>query len=170
MSPFLSKCYWVAEDFLAGATFDGWSEAEAMLHLEELSRAGIKVIVSLAVWNEFILDLSQREWLQEEVERRFTHYVFPIGDGQVPTRARTRDILDAIDMELSRHRRVYVHCCGGRGRTGTIVGCWLARHGCGNGQEVLDAITALRRAALLDGSSPETEEQRFLVRSWKLNE
>jgi len=103
MSPFLSKCYWVAEDFLAGATFDGWSEAEAMLHLEELSRAGIKVIVSLAVWNEFILDLSQREWLQEEVERRFTHYVFPIGDGQVPTRARTRDILER------RQRRPQVH-------------------------------------------------------------
>ena len=170
MSLFPSKCYWVAEDFLAGATFDGWTEAEAMLNLEELNRAGVKVIVSLAAWDEFLLDLSQREWLQDEIEWRFTHYVFPVGDGQVPTRIFAREILDTIDTELSRHHRVYVHCCGGRGRTGTIVGCWLARHGYGSGEEVLGAITALRRVALLDGSSPETEEQRSLVTSWKWKE
>ena len=141
-----------------------------MLNLGELSRVGVKVIVSLAAWDEFLLDLSQREWLQEELERRFTHYVFPVGDGQVPTRELAHEILDTIDMQLSHNHRVYVHCCGGRGRTGTIVGCWLARHGCGSGQEVLDAITALRRSALLDGSSPETEEQRFLVTSWRHGE
>ena len=170
MSEFLAKCYWVAEDFLAGATFDGWTEAEAIHNLEELSRAGIKVIVSLAGWTEFILDLSRREWFQEELERRFTHYVFPLVEGQVPTRPLVRDILDAIDIELSRQRRVCVHCCSGRGRTGTIVGCWLARHGCGSGEEVLEAITALRRAALLDRPSPENELQRSLVKSWNWQE
>jgi len=170
MSPLASKCYWVSEGFLAGATFDGWSQSEAMLNLKELSRVGIKVIVSLAGWDEFLLDPSQRGWLQQELEHRFTHYVFPIGDGQIPTGELAREILDTIDTELSRNRGVYVHCCGGRGRTGKIAGCWLARHGCGSGPEVLDAITALRRAALLDGSSPETEEQRFLVTSWRHGE
>jgi protein-tyrosine phosphatase len=170
MSPLASKCYWVSEGFLAGATFGSWSQSEAMRNLEELRRVGVSVIVSLAAWDEFLVDSSRREWLQEEVEVRFTHYIFPLGDRQVPTRARVGEILDTIDTELSRNRRVYVHCCGGRGRTGTIVGCWLARHGCGSGEEVLQAIAALRRAALLDDSSPETEEQRSLVRNWKWNE
>jgi protein-tyrosine phosphatase len=170
MPSLVSNCYWVSEGFLAGATFDSWSESEAMLNLEELNRVGVSVIVSLAARDEFLMDSSQRRRLQEEVEGVFTHYIFPLQDGEVPTRARVREILDAIDTELSRNRRVYVHCCGGRGRTGTIVGCWLARHGCGTGQEVLDAITALRRAAFLDGSSPETEEQRSLVTNWKWNE
>ena len=170
MSPLASNCYWVSEGVLAGATFDSLTEPEAILNLEELSRVGVSVIVSLAAWDEFLFDPSRREWLQEELERRFTHYVFPIGDRQVSTPELTSEILNTIDIELSRNRRVYLHCCGGRGRTGAIVGCWLARHGCGSGQEVLDATTALRRAALLDGSSPGTEEQRSLVRNWKWNE
>ena len=30
---------------------------------------------------------------------------------------------------MDRGWTVYVHCMGGIGRTGTIIGCWLARHG-----------------------------------------
>ena len=169
MSPLASNCYWVSEGLLAGATFCSWSNSETIANLEELERVGVKVIVSLATWYEFV-DASRREWLQQEIDDRFLYYVFPIGNLEVPTPELAREILDAIDRGLFRNRRVYVHCCGGRGRTGTIVGCWLARHGFGSGQEVLGAITALRRGALLDGPSPETEEQRSLVRNWKWNE
>ena len=38
-------------------------------------------------------------------------------------------ILDAIDAALDGGKTVYVHCWGGIGRTGTVVGCWLVRHG-----------------------------------------
>ena len=38
-------------------------------------------------------------------------------------------ILDAIDAALDGGKTVYVHCWGGVGRTGTVVGCWLVRHG-----------------------------------------
>lgn len=30
---------------------------------------------------------------------------------------------------LAAGQTVYVHCYGGIGRTGTVVGCWLVRHG-----------------------------------------
>jgi len=33
------------------------------------------------------------------------------------------EILDTIDAALSAKRIVYVHCWGGVGRTGTVIGC-----------------------------------------------
>jgi len=65
-----------------------------------------------------------------------------------------------------------VHCWGGVGRTGTVVGCWLARHGIANGEEVLDHIARLRQGDLArrDRPSPETDTQRALVRSWRKGE
>jgi protein-tyrosine phosphatase len=49
----------------------------------------------------------------------------PIRDGGCPTIDELRAILDRIDAELARGEVVYVHCGGGHGRTGTVVGCWL---------------------------------------------
>ena len=50
--------------------------------------------------------------------------------------ARLRTLLQAgIDCFIDLTQRdeglepVYVHCWGGIGRTGTVVGCWLVRHG-----------------------------------------
>ena len=54
------------------------------------------------------------------------------------------------DADPRRHRRVraeggtvYVHCWGGIGRTGTVVGCWLVRHGLDEG-DAIARIAALR--------------------------
>ena len=49
------------------------------------------------------------------------------------------DILDAIDAALRDGKTVYVHCWGGVGRTGTVIGCWLVRHG-KTGDEALSQI------------------------------
>ena len=76
-------------------------------------------------------------------------------------------ILDAIDDAVERGRIVYVHCYGGVGRTGTVVGCYLVRHG-RSGEEALAAIAEWRRNTP-DGwrNSPETREQRELVLNWR---
>ena len=54
-------------------------------------------------------------------------------------------ILDAIDTSLTGGRLVYVHCWGGVGRTGTVVGCWLLRHGLATRDAVLDTLAQLRQ-------------------------
>ncbi|HOJ15021.1 MAG TPA: tyrosine-protein phosphatase, partial [Deltaproteobacteria bacterium] len=63
---------------------------------------------------------------------------FPIRDMGIPSRALMKDILDAIDANIAQGRPAYVHCWGGKGRTGTVVGCYLARHGIATGSAALE--------------------------------
>lgn len=53
----------------------------------------------------------------------------PIRDLGIPSSAQMTGILDQIDTVMAQGGCVYAHCWGGRGRTGTVMGCWLARHG-----------------------------------------
>ncbi|MFQ5616083.1 MAG: tyrosine-protein phosphatase, partial [Anaerolineales bacterium] len=89
----------------------------------------------------------------------------PIPDYATPAPAQMRAILDTLDDALAAGHTVYLHCHGGKGRTGTVVGCWLVRHGMA-GDEALAQIAAWR--AGMGGESPETEEQREMVRGWRV--
>ena len=105
---------------------------------------------------DFVLDLTEEGELPPYVREGFEYRRMPIADFCVPTDAEMRAILDAIDDALSEGRTIFVHCRGGVGRTGTVLGCYLRRHG----------ASAEEAFAALDGR-PETEEQRALIRSWR---
>ena len=97
---------------------------------------------------------------------RSEYYRFPIVDREVPDLDEMKRILDLIDVQIESKSSVYVHCFRGLGRTGTVVGCYLVRHGM-TGQEALDHITSLRlgvAGAFRD--SPETQIQRDYVLNW----
>jgi protein-tyrosine phosphatase len=81
----------------------------------------------------------------------------------IPTVAEMVTILDRIDT-IMRDGCTYVHCWGGKGRTGTVIGCWPARYG-GNGLALLKELTADRFE--LFGEIPQTDEQRAFVRNWR---
>ena len=97
---------------------------------------------------------------------RSEYYRFPIVDREVPDLDEMKKILDLIDVQIESKSSVYVHCFRGLGRTGTVVGCYLVRHGM-TGQEALDQITNLRlgvAGAFRD--SPETQIQRDYILNW----
>jgi protein-tyrosine phosphatase len=82
--------------------------------------------------------------------------------------AQTREILDTIDRVIDEGGTIYVHCWGGIGRTGTIVGCWLVRHGM-TGEEALDRVKELWETRPDSGwsTSPQTDDQFDYVRKWQ---
>jgi len=85
---------------------------------------------------------------------------FGIPDRTCPSPETMTRILDRIDELIAAGEVVYVHCYAGIGRTGTVVGCWLVRHGA-SGPDALATVERLR------GAPPETREQRRLVVDWR---
>jgi hypothetical protein len=93
---------------------------------------------------------------------------FPVPDMSIPgSNEQTRAILDTIDRVRADGGTVYVHCWGGVGRTGTIVGCWLVRHGM-SGEEALARVSELWETRPDSGwsRSPQTDDQHSYVREW----
>jgi protein-tyrosine phosphatase len=75
-------------------------------------------------------------------------------------------ILDTIDQEHRKNRIVYLHCLGGRGRTGVVTACWLIRKGLGSRASVIAHLAQLRSAYGLSPDCIDSEEQRQFVLSW----
>ena len=78
-------------------------------------------------------------------------------------------VLDAIDKALAQGHKVYLHCVGGIGRTGTTVGCYLVRHG-RSGEQALSELAERYRTAAQSARyshSPENEDQVEYIRNWK---
>jgi protein-tyrosine phosphatase len=96
-----------------------------------------------------------------------THRRLAIRDVSVPAPSRMREILDELEEDLERPEGVYVHCRGGAGRTGMVVGCYLIERGL-DPPEALAAIAADRVGTSRAGwSSPETPEQQRFVLEWR---
>ena len=65
-----------------------------------------------------------------------------------------------------RGQRAYVHCWGGIGRTGTLVGCYLVRRGMAGSDAIVEL--ARLRAGTPDAryAAPARECQRQLILQW----
>ena len=89
---------------------------------------------------------------------------FPIPDYGVPDVMQMQSLIRQINENIAAGQPVYLHCWGGKGRTGTAVACWLAHTGDPN---PLATLTRLRKACPnAKQPSPETEEQIQMVKNW----
>lgn len=103
--------------------------------------------------------------LVEADGRSLLYHQLPIKDVDVPTRKRMAYILRAIDSLLYEGRVVYLHCRGGHGRTGTVVGCWFKRHGF-SADDALDFMKASRAGAGINSPAPQTKKQIDFIKKW----
>ncbi len=165
--------YWVVPGRFAAGEYPGAPQAQAArAKVRAMLRAGIDHFIDLTTpqdglepYAETAREAARESGVDVKLERH------SIVDGSIPrSPAQMVGILDAIDEALEEGRTVYVHCWGGVGRTGTVVGCWLARHGL-SGNEALDRI-ADWWSAMPDAKrffhprSPETRGQHEYVRTW----
>ena len=158
----IENCYWVETGkLLAGEYPRNIDDESSRPKLVRLTGAGVSVFIDLTEDGELY---PYAQWLETEIHQRF-----PIVDTSVPDSLDiTAAALNAIDDHISQGRTVYVHCMGGIGRTGTIIGCWLARHGPA-GQAALDRLRELWQACPKSRhrQSPERREQERYILDWK---
>jgi protein tyrosine phosphatase len=172
------RSYWVVPDkFLAGAYPGSKDSQEAREKVSGLINCGIRRIINLMEEHE--TNYASERFVSYEGVLRAVSDGFgvtvkvtrhPIKDLHVPSAREMIQILDSIDQSLAEGLPVYVHCWGGVGRTGTVVGCYLIRHGMAAQTDVLDRIAALRREDTAYPQSPETLEQRRMVQNWRVGQ
>ncbi|HOX38706.1 MAG TPA: protein phosphatase [Candidatus Brocadiia bacterium] len=170
------KTWWVEEGSLLAGCYPGdMIRVEAERKLTALLDLGIRAVICLQEEDErgydggpfvpyepVLKELANKRGIEVDCRR------FPIRDYGVPSIETMKTILDAIDGCMSRGMAVYVHCWGGHGRTGTVVGCWLVRHGM-TGEQALEEIERLRRQynELRGWPSPQAPDQISMVEYWK---
>lgn len=162
--------YWVIPGRLLAGEYPGHpDDTRARQKLGLLLEAGITLFFDLTEPGEYGL----RPYAQLLAElaaprgQRCEHRRFPIPDfGTVAPHA-LAELLADIDAALEAGHRPYVHCYGGIGRTGTVVGCYLVEHGLSSADAL--ATIARLRADTPDGirQSPETAAQRAMVHAWQ---
>ena len=174
-----NRSYWVEPGKLLAGCYPGDKNPKTSdAKLGGLLASGIKVVINLMEEDEFghdgepfaeyeenLLKMAQKIGTKIECVR------IPIPDLTAPSPKLMVKILDRIDNAISQDKPVFVHCWGGKGRTGTVVGCFLARHGIAFGNEALQKIKELRKNdPTSHQASPETDSQRRLVKYWKERE
>ena len=173
-TPF-GRSYWVVPHKLLAGSYPGSENpSEAARKIKQLFNSGIRFILSLmedhetdhngepfAPYARIFKDVAYRSGAQVLCRRN------PVPDLGVPSKNQMVEILDSIDGSIDRGLPVYVHCWGGVGRTGTVIGCYLVRHGLSTGANVLERIALLRKNENESHRvSPETPAQRRMVQSW----
>lgn len=168
-SPAPLRLAWWAEpgSLLVGACPGHPDRRIAARQLDALLDAGVRVFVSLLEDGEeeargappyapLLAARAQARDVRVAVHRH------GIEDHDVPTEAALAAVEARLDAARHAGRPVYLHCWGGRGRTGVVAALELVRRGLAPPQDALAAVAAGR--AGLPGPSPETPAQEAFVR------
>ena len=172
-APF-ENSYWVQNKLFLAGCYPGAPSPELIpKRLNALLDAGIVSIISLMEPIEKYADGRpyvpyDEKFLLMAHDRgiKAAWLNFPIPDYGLPNLHQMQTILRQINENIMSGQPVYLHCWGGKGRTGTVVGCWLANAG---DTDPLGTLTRLReQCPNAKQPSPETEAQFELVKKWPL--
>jgi Dual specificity phosphatase, catalytic domain len=159
----LPNTYWVLPGRLLAGEYPGDADGSlARTRLMRLQQAGIDSYIDLTEEGELppyrLLLPEHSQYLRSAIV-----------DTKVPQSvAQTLNLIKTIQDALAGERRVYVHCRAGIGRTGLIIGCFLA-HEQSNGKTALKILNRLWRQserAAAWPKVPQTAEQADYVRRW----
>ncbi|PKL51170.1 MAG: hypothetical protein CVV42_01005 [Candidatus Riflebacteria bacterium HGW-Riflebacteria-2] len=159
------RCYWVIPDnFLAGSFPYNPGSDTPHDFLHSLFDNGIDSFIDLTEEDELV---HYQPVLAGLTAKEIRYQRFPIIDYSVPTLAEMQQLVTTINHLLTQDRHIYLHCRGGIGRTGTVVGCWLRSRG-HDGESALAELENLFSASNASrfARSPETEEQREFVKNF----
>jgi atypical dual specificity phosphatase len=121
--------------------------------LAGLARQGVSVLINLHERAHDPARLARHGLIEVHV---------PVRDFAAPSLEQITQGVTAIEQAVAAGKRIAVHCGGGLGRTGTLLACYLVRHG----QRPVDAITQVRQAR---PGSVETRAQVAVVKAYAVS-
>lgn len=116
----------------------------------QLRELGIGAVVNLTF---------HRHGSEGPEEHGLDYLHLPIEDFEPPAAEQVDRFVEFCDRELEADRALAVHCRAGRGRTGTMLACYLVHRGM-DADQAIDFVRSVRRGAI------ETAEQEGAVRGY----
>ena len=168
------RAYWAEPGRVLAGAFPGHpNEPESARRIRAFLDVGIRTSVNLMFDDEVDHDgnlfkpyepIVEREAITLGIEARCLR--FPIRDVSIPSLETMDEIRKALRESRARNEAAFVHCWGGRGRTGQVIGVHLIEHGQANSSDFVNRIATLRIDDRGGGLSPETDEQIGFVREY----
>jgi atypical dual specificity phosphatase len=134
--------FWLEHPFVAGL-----ARPSSLEDLMWLRKEGIQLVISLTE------DPLARSWVND-AGLMMMHS--PVVDMEAPTPEQIDRCISALERAVQRNMGVAIHCEAGKGRTGTLLACYLVTKG-------LSAQNAIGRVRRLRPGSIETDEQAQAV-------
>lgn len=173
MEPPYPTTYWLKPGLiLCGETPRDKADDVPQHKMTAILKAGIRTFIDLTEPDELLpyADIARAKAKLlgiDPAELVFTRHA--IKDGFIPYSPDVmRAVLSQIRSSRDADRPVYIHCWGGVGRTGTVVGCFLREEHQWTGEEALAELTRCYKfCSKFDRlRSPENEMQRNYVKEW----
>lgn len=169
----IPNSYWATPQLLACEYPGAPTPAGAIPKLDALLAAGIRDFYDLTEAHELVpyeALLRERAAHAGLDPNAIRYQRLPVRDLGLPTPERLAEVLAALAASETAGRRAAVHCWGGIGRTGTVVGCHLVQQHGLSGPEALAFIAReWQTVAKRDRAprSPETDAQIAFVRRYQ---
>jgi hypothetical protein len=173
----LPQYYPIEPDILFGGEYPGDRNPKVnrakILALVEL---GVRTFIDLTTPADHMVPYeSLLVELAQETGTQLRRISMPVPDMSVPSSEEVMaKIMDVIRESITTDPGIYIHCWGGIGRTGTVVGCWLRECGLGP-DEALQRVQHLYATHMPKSKearypeSPQTPDQKDYIRGWNGN-
>jgi hypothetical protein len=164
----IPRTYWVIPGYLLVGPYPGGSDGnETRRNLRGLMAHGIAEFVDLTTPGERTSQGAALLPYQHLVISPERYTRFAITDREAPSSKHLGALVSYLDDNIRALRPIYLHCRGGKYRTGMVIACLMVSHGFVTPERALEMERSLR-AHYQVNDAPLTDAQCSRVLSWEL--